>query len=161
MDASAKTLRCDGERRRLRDNVPFPPAPAHHRAIVWGRERMATGPKLVADHTEHGTEARRVPQALEPLQAALTLADGLVRVLDAVVLAPAAEMGNGRHHDGLRQMSRTSPASSTARHSQPRSPLIIRQSSSRCQMFEHTPRVRFNRRAYSVPNRSVQRRMAS
>jgi len=53
------------------------------------------------------------------------------------------------------------PASSTARHSQPRSPLIIRQSSSRCQMFEHFPRVHLSRRAYSVPNRSVQRRMAS
>jgi uncharacterized protein YfaP (DUF2135 family) len=103
-------------------------------------------------------------------------------------------------------MSSTSPASSTARHSQPRSPVIIRQSSSRCQqpvakshglrvngaefpleqqskqklarflcfsspegefsvdsqavqhfttacwMFEHAPRVRLNRRAYSVPN---------
>jgi hypothetical protein len=34
-----------------------------------------------------------VPQALEPLQPSLTLPDGLVRVLDAVVLAPAAEMG--------------------------------------------------------------------
>ena len=54
---------------------------------------MAAGPKLVADRTEHGTEARRVPQALEPLQTSLTLADGLGRVLDAVVLAPAAEMG--------------------------------------------------------------------
>ena len=54
---------------------------------------MAAGPKLVADRTEDGTEARRVPQALEPLQTSLTLADGLGRVLDAVVLAPAAEMG--------------------------------------------------------------------
>ena len=38
---------------------------------------MAAGPKLVADRTEHGTEARRVPQALEPLQTSLTLADRL------------------------------------------------------------------------------------
>jgi len=28
-------------------------------------------------------------------------------------------------------------------------------------MFEHFPRVHLSRRAYSVPNRSVQRRMAS
>jgi hypothetical protein len=34
---------------------------------------------------EHGTEARSVPQALESLQPSPTLADGLVRVLDAVV----------------------------------------------------------------------------
>ena len=40
---------------------------------------MAAGPKLVADRTEHGTKARSVPQALEPLQTSLTLADGLVR----------------------------------------------------------------------------------
>jgi hypothetical protein len=49
---------------------------------------MAARPKLVAYRTEHGTEARRVPQALEPLQTSLTLADGFVRVLDAVVLTP-------------------------------------------------------------------------
>ena len=40
-----------------------------------------------------------MPQALEPLQTSLTLTDGLVRVLDAVVLAPAAEMGDGRQDD--------------------------------------------------------------
>jgi hypothetical protein len=51
---------------------------------------MAARPKLVADRTEHGTETRGVPQALEPLEAALPLANGLVRVLDAVVLAPHA-----------------------------------------------------------------------
>ena len=28
-------------------------------------------------------------------------------------------------------------------------------------MFEHFPRVHLSRRAYSVPNRNVQRRMAS
>ena len=54
---------------------------------------MAAGPKLVADGTEDGTEARSVPQALKPLQRSLTPADGLVRVLDAVVLAPTADMG--------------------------------------------------------------------
>src|SRR5262245_56491909 len=64
---------------------------------------MAARPKLVADRTEDGTEARRVPQALEPLQPALPLANGLVRVLDPVVLAPAAEMGDGRHHNGFRR----------------------------------------------------------
>src|SRR5207245_2432653 len=85
---SAETSRGDSERRRLRDDVPFPPASAHYRAIVGGRERMAAGPKLVADRTEHGTEARRVSQALEPLQTSFALADGLVRVLDAVVLRP-------------------------------------------------------------------------
>jgi hypothetical protein len=37
---------------------------------------MAAGPKLVADRTEQGTEARSVPQALEPLQTALPLPDG-------------------------------------------------------------------------------------
>ena len=62
---------------------------------------MAAGPKLVADRTEHGTEARRVPQALESLQLMLTLAHGLVRVLDSIVLAPAAEMGDARHDDRL------------------------------------------------------------
>ena len=77
---------------------------------------MAAGPKLVADRTEHGTEARRVPQALEPLQTSLTLADGLVRVLDAVVLAPAAEMGDGRHHDGLRRRVARQPIGHVARH---------------------------------------------
>ena len=191
---SFETSGWDAEPRRLRDDVPFPPAPAHHRAIVGHRERMASWPKLVADRTEHGTEARGVPQALEPLQPSLTLADRLVRVLDTVVLVPAAEMGDGRHQDGLRRrvarqpighdgtmrspfrsfrkkrfaaralrrrctrMSSTSPASSTARHSQLRSPLIIKQSSSRCQMLEHAPRLRLNRRAYSLPNRNVQRR---
>lgn len=63
---------------------------------------MAPGPKLVADRTEHGTEARRVLQALEPLQPSLTLADGLVRVLDAVVLAPAAEIRIQGGRDMLR-----------------------------------------------------------
>jgi len=57
---------------------------------------MATGPKLVADRTEHRTEARRVPEALESLPISLTLPDRLVRVLDAVVLAPAAKMGHAR-----------------------------------------------------------------
>ncbi len=57
---------------------------------------MAAGPKLLADRTEHETEARSVPQAFEPLQTALTPTDGLVRVLDAVVLAPAAEVRGGR-----------------------------------------------------------------
>src|SRR5262245_64825216 len=64
---------------------------------------MASGPKLVADRTEHGTEARRVHQALESLQPSLTLAHGLVRVLDSVVLAPAAEMGDARHGGGFRR----------------------------------------------------------
>ncbi len=77
---------------------------------------MAAGPKLVADSTEHGTEARGVPQALESLQTSLTLADGLVRVLDAVVLAPAAEMGDGRHHDGLRRRVARQPIGHVARH---------------------------------------------
>jgi hypothetical protein len=112
---------------------------------------VAARPKLVADCAEHGTKARRMPQALESLQPSLTLPDGLVRVFDAIVLAPAPEMGDGRHHVGFgRRVAR-----------QPRSLLIIRQSSSTCQMFEHAPRVRRNRRAYSRPKRSVQRRMAS
>jgi hypothetical protein len=55
---------------------------------------MAAGPKLVADCTEYGTEACRVPEALEPLQTAITPTDRLVRVLDPIVLAPAAKMGN-------------------------------------------------------------------
>jgi hypothetical protein len=76
---------------------------------------MAAGPKLVADRTEHRTEARRVPQALEPLQTSLTPADGLVRVLDAVVLAPAAEMGDGRHHDS-RRVARQPIGHNGARH---------------------------------------------
>jgi hypothetical protein len=59
-------------------------------------------PKLVAHRAEHGTEARRVPQALESLQTSLTLPDGLVRVLGAVVLAPAAKMGDARDHHDLR-----------------------------------------------------------
>jgi hypothetical protein len=87
-----RTSRSDGKRRRLRDEVPFQPAPSHDRAIVGRGERMSAWPKLIADRTEHRTEARRVPQTLEPLQTSLTLADGLVRILDAVVLAPAAEM---------------------------------------------------------------------
>jgi hypothetical protein len=97
-----ETSRCS-ERRRLRNRVPFAPAPAHHRAIVGRRQRMAAGTKLVADRAEHGTEARSVPQALESLQTSLTLPDGLVRVLDAVVLAPAAKMGDARHHHDLRR----------------------------------------------------------
>ncbi len=63
---------------------------------------MAAGPKLVADCTEHGAEAGCVPEALEPLQAVLTPPDGLMRILDAVVLAPVAEMGDGRQHVGFR-----------------------------------------------------------
>jgi hypothetical protein len=31
---ATETSRCDSERRRLRDDVPFPPALTHHRAIV-------------------------------------------------------------------------------------------------------------------------------
>ena len=100
---SAKTSRCDSERRRFRDDVPFQPPPAHHRAIVTCRERMAARSKLVTDRTEHRTEARRVSQALEPLQTSLTPADGLVRVLDAVVLTPPPPMGDGWHHDGFRR----------------------------------------------------------
>src|SRR5262245_64367211 len=64
---------------------------------------MASGPKLVADRTEHGTEARGEHQALESLQPSLTLAHGVVRVLDSVVLAPAAEMGDARHDSGFRR----------------------------------------------------------
>ena len=64
---------------------------------------MAAGPKLVAERTEHGTEACGVSQALESLQRSLTLADWFVRVLNAVVLAPAAEMSDGRHHDRFRR----------------------------------------------------------
>ena len=52
---------------------------------------MSAWPKLVADCAEHRTEARRVPQTLEPLQTSLTLADRLVRVLDAIGLTPALE----------------------------------------------------------------------
>lgn len=63
---------------------------------------MAAGPKLVADRTEHRTEARRVPEALEPLQTLLTPPDELMRILDAVVLAPMAEMGDGWQRDGFR-----------------------------------------------------------
>jgi hypothetical protein len=64
---------------------------------------MTARPKLAADRTEHGTEARCVPQALEPLQASLTLPDGLVLVLDAVVLTPAAEVRDGWHHADFRR----------------------------------------------------------
>jgi hypothetical protein len=63
---------------------------------------MTAGPKLVADRTEHGAEAGRVPEALEPLQTVLTSPDGLMRILDAVVLAPVAEMGDGWQRDGFR-----------------------------------------------------------
>ena len=66
-----RTSRSDGKRRRLRDEVPFQPAPSHDRAIVGCRERMSAWPKLIADRTEHRTEARRVPQTLEPLQTSL------------------------------------------------------------------------------------------
>ena len=101
--AFSPRLRCDSERRRLRNRVPFPPALAHHHAIVGRRQRMAAGTKLIAHRAEHGTEARRVPEALESLQIALTLPDRLVRVLDAVVLAPAAKMGHARHHHTFRR----------------------------------------------------------
>jgi len=58
---------------------------------------MSARPKLVAERTEYRTEARRVTQTLKPLQTSLPLADRLVRALGAIVLAPAAEMRNGRH----------------------------------------------------------------
>ena len=100
---------------------------------------MAARPKLIADRTKHRTETRGVPQALEPLQTSLTLAHGTIR-------SPFKSLRKKRvAARALRRrctkMSSTSPASSTARHSQPRSPLIIRQSSSKCQMFEHAPRA--------------------
>src|SRR5262245_64126803 len=98
---SSKSSRRGSERRRFRDDVPCPPAPTHHCAIVRSRKRMAARPKLVADRTEDGTETRRVPQALEPLEHALAAADWLVRVLDPVVLTLAAKMGDGRHDDGF------------------------------------------------------------
>ena len=80
---------------------------------------MAAGPKLVADRTEHGTEARRVPQALEPLQPSLPLADKLVRILDAVILTPAAKMGDGRDHDSFRRRVARQPIGHDgARHHQ-------------------------------------------
>jgi len=85
--------RCSSERRRLGDDVPFPPASTHHRAIVRDGERIAAGPKLVADRSEHRAEARCMPEALEPLETALSLANSLVRALDALVRAPAARGG--------------------------------------------------------------------
>ena len=63
---------------------------------------MAAGPKLVTDRTEHGAEAGRVPEALESLQTVLPPPDGLMRILDAVVLAPAPEMGDRRQHHSFR-----------------------------------------------------------
>src|SRR4029453_3114275 len=63
---------------------------------------MAAGPKLVDNRTEHGTEARRVPQALEALQTVLAPPNQLVPVLDAVILAPAAQMLDGWQHKGFR-----------------------------------------------------------
>src|SRR5215813_2791781 len=72
---------------------------------------MAPRPKQVADRTEHRAEARRVPEALEPLQTALTLADRLVGVLDTVVLAPAAKMGDSWQHDGFRRRVARQPIS--------------------------------------------------
>ena len=134
-----QTSRRGSECRRLRDDVPSPPAPAHQGAIVGCRERLAARPKLIADRTKHRTETRGVPQALEPLQTSLTLAHGTIR-------SPFKSLRKKRvAARALRRrctkMSSTSPASSTARHSQPRSPLIIRQSSSKCQMFEHAPRA--------------------
>jgi hypothetical protein len=53
---------------------------------------MAARPKLIADRTEHRTEPGGMSQALEPLQVPLALPDRLLRVLDAGVLAPFAEM---------------------------------------------------------------------
>jgi hypothetical protein len=47
---------------------------------------VAAGPKLIADYTEHRTEACGVSQAFEPLQGSLAPSDRLVRVLDPVVL---------------------------------------------------------------------------
>ena len=72
---------------------------------------MAAGPKLVADCTEYGTEARRVPEAFEPLETALTSADGLVRVFDPIVLPPAAKMGDARQHGGSRGRIARQPVS--------------------------------------------------
>jgi hypothetical protein len=61
---------------------------------------MAAGPKLVADRTEHGTEASSVPQTLESLQASLTPADGLARSLDSVGCEKSAE-ARRIIHDGF------------------------------------------------------------
>jgi hypothetical protein len=48
-------------RRRLRDDVPFRPAPAHHRAIVGCRERMAAGRNSL--QTVLNTEQKRAARA--------------------------------------------------------------------------------------------------
>ena len=90
---ASETSGCGRERGRLRNGVPFLPPPPHDDAIVGGGQCMAAGSKLVADCTEDGTEARRVPEALEPLETALSLANSLVRALDALVRAPAARGG--------------------------------------------------------------------
>src|SRR5262249_29782292 len=63
---------------------------------------MATGSKLIAHRTEHGTEARRVAKALEALQTVLPPPDGLMRVLAGFVRAPPGERGAGWQHDGFR-----------------------------------------------------------
>jgi hypothetical protein len=58
-----------------------------------------------------------VPEALEPLQAALTPADRLVRVLDPIVLAPAAKMGDAWQHGGFRgRIARQPVGHDRARH---------------------------------------------
>ena len=122
-----------------------------------------------------------------------------MRILDAVILTPAAERGDGRDHDSFRRRVARQPIGHDGARHHPESlqelakealrgecvpaalhedvedlarvidgppqpaplPVVIRQSSSRCQTFEHVPRARLNRRAYSMPNRSVQRRMTS
>jgi hypothetical protein len=114
-----ETSRRDRERRRLRHDVPFPPAPAHHRAIVGRRQRMAAWPKLVADRTEHGAEARRVPQALESLQTSLTLANGASSRLGC----SDASRGDGRRSASRR---RSPPRSSPVDRSRGRAvPFVV------------------------------------
>jgi hypothetical protein len=88
---------------------PIPASAGASGCDSWVPRAHGARPKLVADRTKHRTETRGVPQALEPVQTSLTLAHGLVRVLDAIVLAPAAEMGDGWHHDGFRRRGARQP----------------------------------------------------
>ena len=63
---------------------------------------MTPQPKLVADRTEHGKRAacRRLLNGCRPRS---RLAAKAVPVPAGVVLAPAAEMADGPHDDGLRR----------------------------------------------------------
>ena len=95
-DAVREASRRGRERGRLRDDVPFRQRRRITVRYLAAESACRPGRNWLQTVLNTEAEARRVPEAFEPLETALTSADGLVRVFDPIVLPPAAKMGDAR-----------------------------------------------------------------